>query len=255
MNSRALVSPKTYNRHMTKNSQNSDGKLGIIFIHGAGLGGWIWHDVTKNISVPHICADYTSLERSNSKTILNDYVEATYQQVEQLRVERVVIVAHSVGGVVGAELSIKLGDRLAAFVGVSAAIPKPGGSFVSTLPFPQKIILPIILKLAGTKPPESAIRSGLGNGLSPSQTDKVVAKFQQESLHLYIDKISNIPISKVRTMYLRTTNDKEFSLSMQNASIANLNEAKVFDINSGHMPMLSNADMVSKHINDVLKQS
>ncbi len=226
-------------------------KIGIIFIHGAGLGGWIWDNVVKNISVPYACADYTALERSTNKATLAEYVAVVNKQVEALNVQRVIVVAHSVGGVVGNELSGVLGEKLAAYIGVSAAIPKPGGNFVSTLPFPQKLIMPIILKLAGTKPPESAIRSGLGDGLTASQTDAIVAKFQQESVHLYTDKTSPGPMPNVPALYIRTTSDKEFPLSVQNESAARLVGAKVYDVNSGHMPMLSNADIVAAQINGV----
>lgn len=237
---------------MLRKTQELDGKVGIIFIHGAGLSGWIWEDVARKLSSPYVCADYTSLERSSSKATLYDYVEVVRRQVEQLNTKRVVIVAHSVGGVVGVELSNKLGDRLAAYIGVSAVIPKPGGSFVSSLPFPQKIIMPIIFKLAGTKPPESAIRSGLGNGLSLQEANEIVAMFQQESTHLYTDRISKTPLPNVRAIYLRTTHDKELSLQVQNESIARLNDAEVFNIDSGHMPMLSDADVVSKYINRLM---
>ncbi len=243
---------RTYNCHMTKNLHESDGQVGIIFIHGAGLSGWIWDDVIANISCPHVCADYSSLERVNNMATLNDYVEVARLQVEQLNTKRVAIVAHSIGGVVGVELSSKLGNRLAAYVGVSAVIPKPGGSFMTSLPFPQKMIMPIIFKLAGTKPPESAIRSGLGNGLPLEETNEIVAKFQQESSHLYTDRISKTLPSNVHGMYLRTTQDKELSLQIQNESIARLNNPDVYDIDSGHMPMLSDTDVLAEYINKLM---
>ncbi len=240
----------TYTAQSSRSSSNS---TGIVFIHGAGLGGWIWSDVASKVSVPYVCADYTALNRSNNEATLADYVNSLHQQVAGLKVDKVVIVAHSIGGVVGVELSKRLGDKVAAFMAVSAAIPKPGGSFISTLPFPQKFVMPIILKLAGTKPPESAIRSGLGGGLSAAQADEIVAKFQQESSHVYSDATSDQPIPKFRSYYLRTTHDKEFTMPVQNASLARLSNTAVFDIDSGHMPMLSHADLVAEQINAALR--
>lgn len=231
-------------------------ELGIVFIHGAGLGGWIWRDVLKNINLPRICADYTTLhEKTRRNPTLDDYVNLVYKQIQELQVDKVVVVSHSIGGVVGAELVRKLGDRAVIFIGVCAAIPKPGGNFVSTLPFPQKLIMPIILKLAGTKPPESAIRSGLGSNLKKVQTDEIVTNFQQESIHLYIDRISYDSLPTIPMYYLRTTQDKNFGTNMQDTIINNLPHAKTFDIPSGHMPMLSHPELVSKYITMALKES
>ena len=44
------------------------------------------------------------------------------------------------------ELAARLAERVAGFVAIGAAIPKRGGSFVSSLPFPQRIIMPVLLK-------------------------------------------------------------------------------------------------------------
>lgn len=238
---------------MTTTLHDSKNKTGIIFIHGAGLGGWIWNDVVSSVSAPCLIADYSPLERTNSVATLADYVDAVMNQIDDSNIDRVVVVAHSAGGVVGIELAKRLGDRLAGFVGVAASIPKPGTSFVSTLPFPQKLIMPIILKLAGTKPPESAIRAGLTNGLSTAQSDRVVAEFQQESSHLYTDKVSDGTIADVPTRYIKTANDKEFTAQMQDASIANLPNCAVIDVASGHMPMVSDAGIVAECVEGILK--
>lgn len=237
---------------MIEKPHTVDDKLGIVFIHGAGLGGWIWNEVSENLSSPYVCANYDSLERTSSQATLVNYANAVHQQLEELNVNGVVVVAHSVGGVVGLELCSKLGDKLAGFIGVSAAIPKPGNNFVSSLPFPQKIIMPLILKLAGTKPPESAIRSGLGNGLPSSKVDEIVRSFQKESEHLYTDRISKTASISVPTLYIRTTSDNEFPLAVQDSFIKHLSNVSVFNIASGHMPMLSEPEVVSAKINSFL---
>ena len=64
-------------------------------------------------------------------------------------------------------------SRVAGFVAIGAAIPKRGGSFVSVLPFPLRAIMPIILKTAGTKPPESAIRNGLCSDLPEELASRI----------------------------------------------------------------------------------
>lgn len=221
---------------------------GVIFISGAGLEGWIWDGVTKNIAMPYAIADYSGLSRKDSKATLEDYVVAVQQQADSLNVDKIIVVAHSVGGVVGAELAKRLGGKLAGFVAVSALIPKPGGSFVSTLPFPQKILMPVIMKLAGTKPPESAIRSGLAQGLDAVLQDRIVSGFQQESLHLYSDKTSTASLPSMSSVYVRTNNDKEFSPALQKTCAENLGTTKTIEVASGHLPMITNPDVITECI-------
>lgn len=99
-----------------------------------------------------------------------------------------IIIAHSIGGLIGLRIAECFKDKIIGFVGIGSAIPKNGNSFVSCLSFPQKLIVPLIMKLAGTKPPKSAIKNGLCNDLNPSQAEKVVKNFTAESRCLYTKK-------------------------------------------------------------------
>ncbi len=65
---------------------------------------------------------------------LAGYVDHVRRQIDEWSVGQVTIVAYSIGGVVSLDVAKELPDRVAGFVGVSAAIPKPGGSFLSCYP-------------------------------------------------------------------------------------------------------------------------
>lgn len=131
------------------------------------------------------------------------------------------IVAHSIGGVVSLDVAKELPDRTSGFVGVSAAIPKPGGSFLSCYPVHQRLIRHVVMRLAGTKPPDGAIRKSLCNGLSDAQADRLVEEFQLESRRLYTDE-SSAEIPDVPTLYVKTATDNELSLAFQETMAANL---------------------------------
>lgn len=238
---------------MNQSIEPHTSSTGIIFVSGAGLNGWIWQEVAAAVSEPYVFADYTALfTSSQSQPTLQDYVDAAYAQALSLNTQKVLVVAHSAGGVVGVELLKKLGDKAAGIVAVCASIPKPGSSYISTLPVPQKFIMPLILKIAGTKPPESQIRSGLGGGLSTEVVDKLVADFRKESVHLYTDKTSTQPLPSVPAFYLKTTNDKEFTAAMQNAMASNLQARKIVTVEAGHMPMLSQPAVIAESIAELL---
>lgn len=215
-------------------------KPGIVFIHGAGLGGWIWRDVLPLLDTPTLAVDFPRREaavEARKSLTLDDYCTDVVQKIEDLKAQKIVIVAHSVGGVVAFKVAAVLGNRLAGFVGVGAAIPRDGGSFLSSLPPFKSAFMGVILRILGTRPPQSAIEQGLCNDLSPEQTEEVVRRFAPESIHLYRDKC-NAPAPKVKSLYIRLANDQEFDLGLQDKMAGNLNASEVATMDTGHMPML-----------------
>lgn len=215
---------------------------GFVFLHGAGLGRWIWDDVASRLSASYLCLDFPHREEpreTRSGLTLADYVSIAVDTISGWEMHTVVIVAHSLGGVIGLEVAKAIGSHLAGFVAVCAPIPQPGGSFVSALPMPQRWIMPLMMRLAGTQPPASAIRNSLGTGLSEEQIQEVIRRFSAESVRVYTDRTSMQPMPDVPCLYVRTTADNDFPLALQTAMAQRLPAADVVDVAAGHLPMLS----------------
>ncbi len=229
--------------------------LGIVFIHGAGLGGWIWRDVLPLMQEPAMAIDLpkrkSTFEARKSLT-LNDYTTHVVQEIESFKVEKIVIVAHSLGGVVALKVAEALGDRVVGFVGVGATIPANGGSFLSALPPLKSVVMSMIIKIFGTKPPASAIMQGLCNDLSPEQQQEVVKRFVPESSHIYIDQ-TNASIPKIKSLYIKLTQDKELSVNLQSKMIANLNAPEIVTMDTGHLPMLKDSAKLAEILNRFVK--
>lgn len=226
--------------------------IGIIFISGAGLGSWIWSDVGTILPYPSLVIDFEKLKQSSKNITLSDYVREAMKQIKTLQTERFIIVAHSAGGVIGTEVASQLEGRLEGFVAISAALPKKGSSFLSTLPFPQNIITRAILKLAGTKPPESALKAGLCTDLDATRATKIVASFSPESIHLYTDPTTT-RVPEVRSAYLLTTKDVEFPSKLQHTMARQLHSPTIVQLSTGHLPMLTQPDTVSAAITALIK--
>jgi pimeloyl-ACP methyl ester carboxylesterase len=216
-------------------------QVGIVMIHGAGLNGAVWERIASRLSVPCLCAEYPYLGGTMDarKSLgLRDYSAQVVEQIKAWHVRRVVLVAHSLGGVVALQAADALQDRVIGFVGVGAVIPAGGGSFLSALPWPQRTVMRAIMRLLGTKPPESAIRQGLCSDLSAEQAAAVAEGFVPEVVRVYLDRVE-AGIPDVARLYVKLDNDRELSPALQDTMAANLVASGVARIASGHLPMIS----------------
>lgn len=224
--------------------EHSQEKIGFVFLHGAGLEGLVWSKVVEGFNHPCLLVDSPLREGtfdSRSGLSLNDYVAYMKRQIDAWGTRRFVIVAHSLGGVLAHRLASELTDRLAGIVAVGAVIPKNGGSFLSIFPLPQKLIMSVILRTLGTKPPESALRKGLCSDLSPDQATEIVQGFTPEAVRVYTDR-ANVSLPDVPKLYVKLTNDKELSPSLQDQMISNFSPQSVQNLDTGHLPMISNPE-------------
>jgi hypothetical protein len=108
--------------------------------------------------------------------------------------------------------------------------------FFSALPFPQNLIMPLITRLAGTRPPDGAIKKSYCNDLSEVQATEVVRRFQPESFALYGDKLL-VAVPDVPRLYIKLLRDQNLNPSSQSSMATNL-KADTATLETGHVPML-----------------
>lgn len=230
---------------------------GIVLIHGAGLGNYIWRETNQYFNNPILAIEYPSREvgdKINGKLSFDDYLNSAIKQIDNWEVDQFAIIAHSIGGCLGLMLNDHFKERVNGFIGISAIIPKNGKSFANCFPMPQKIILPVVLKLFGTKPPAKSIENELCNDLEISKTNEIVKRFSPESMKLYTTKI-NYKSSPKTSLFIKLLNDKSITQDMQNKMIENLNCEEVVELNSGHLPMISKPKELTEIINNFMKRN
>jgi pimeloyl-ACP methyl ester carboxylesterase len=219
--------------------------IGLLLLPGAGLGSWVWRDVTSKLKVPYATVDYP---HNDANAGMDAYVAAAMQQAETLKTEKIVIAGHSFSSTIGLCIAEALGDKVAGFVAIAGAVPANGGSFVSSLPFPQKLIMPLVIRLAGTKPPAESIRKSYCNDLDAATTKLVLDSYAPETKQIYFDRSAQPP--QVPRLYIQTTIDTDFPIGMQDAMAKNLGATQKVTIESGHLPMLAKPDELARQLND-----
>lgn len=231
-----------------------DEKIGIVFLNGAGLNSSIWNDLKQELDHPILNIDFPNRKLKNhpkAKLTFNDYVSAAISEIKKWGKDNFIIVGHSIGACVGLKIAEQFKVELAGFVAIGSVIPKSGQSFVSSLPFPQKLLLPILLRLFGTMPPKKTIENELCSDLTPEKTLKIVEEFTPEAKGLYTTKITfDLPV--VKRLYIKLTNDKSIPTDLQDDMAKNLNATDMQIIHSGHLPMLSKSTELAKILSDFI---
>lgn len=210
----------------------------VLLLSGAGLPAWMWDDVRAGLP------DRPSVVFAppRGRASLAEYATAA---LEQGPADRFAVVAHSAGGVVAAELLARAPQRLAGVLGVGAVVPTPGKSFAATLPPPARLVLPLLLRVLGTRPPAAAVRNGLAAGLPQEVADRIVADLVPESRALFLDRTSGRPGEHdVPAGYLRTTADREVPPAVQQRCATTLGARWTVDVDTGHMAPLERPQAV-----------
>ena len=160
--------------------------------------------------------------------------------------DRFVIVAHSAGGMVAAKILGLQPDRVAGLLGVSCVVPRPGASFVGSMPFPNRIVLGLLMRMVGTKPPEKALRAQVA-GLPETLADKLVSDFVPESQRYYRDPAPDT-LAPAHRGYICTTRDDELPEPLQRSFAQRLGVERPEELATGHLPMLEDPDSLARMV-------
>jgi pimeloyl-ACP methyl ester carboxylesterase len=113
----------------------------FVLVHGAWHGGWCWHRVRQHLEAAHARVYAPTLTGLGERSHLREPVPSLAQHIEDvLRVleweelEDVVLVGHSLAGMVISGVADRAGERLRRLVYLDAAVPRDGDDFASHVP-------------------------------------------------------------------------------------------------------------------------
>jgi pimeloyl-ACP methyl ester carboxylesterase len=221
-------------------------ELGFILVPGAGLGTWVWDRVALQLerpvlplAIPGRNLTGRELRRFTLAAAADELAEAARAWTEP---GRVVLVGHSLAGVLVPALASRLAGRVAAAVFVGALAPRDGQRALELMSGQNRFFVHLfgLLRPGGMKPPPSALRKELCNDLDEATTALVVERFEPvpEAPRLYRDPVTWVGVPDVPRLYVELLRDRSVAPNEQERIAAAIG-AEVVVLDSGHLPMLS----------------
>lgn len=205
----------------------------LILLHGAGLGAWIWDRVLPHLHLPARALDLPG--RGDGTTPGDVTLEQSVQFVTRHIGDDTVLVGHSFGAMIALAAATR---KPAAVIALGGVTPESGKTFLSIIPFPQRLFLGVLLRRAknGIAIPQSIVRKGYCNDLNAETTELVLRKVTPEAPRLYLDAVEWSPHAPA---YVKLLHDQSANPKEQDRMIERMHATRVESLHTGHLPMLA----------------
>jgi pimeloyl-ACP methyl ester carboxylesterase len=224
-----------------------------VLVHGAWMGAWAWDDVAASlrargegvvaVELPAHGADATPI----AEATLDAYVAAVARAVDAAQAP-VVLVGHSLGGMVITQVAEQRPSQIAKLVYVAAFVPRHGQSLQSlsaTDAGSQLGRVLVVNPTAGTAAvPASQLGEVFGAVGSSAALAKLTSRYRDEPLAPLVTpvQVTRAGWGTVAKHYVYTRRDQAVSYALQQTMTADLAWAATATLDTGHVPFLSAAE-------------
>jgi len=239
------VNPKTY-----------------VLVHGAWQAAYAWRSVQ------------TSLERAGNKVIVvelpahgtdqtppqNVTLDAYRDKVADIISKesgKVVLVGHSLGGMVISAAAEKVPEKIEKLIYVAAFVPQNGQTVFDLAGMDQASMLTKSLIPSADQLTFDLIRSNITDIFLQDGTQEVkdllLKNYRVEPAIPFTNKITltGERFGKVAKYYIRTLKDQALTPTLQNSMIKTAGIDRVYQIDTGHSPFMTKPDSLAIILNSI----
>jgi esterase/lipase len=231
----------------------------FILIHGAWHGSWCWNKITANLVKNNhkvLTPDLPSYEDSLSVTVISfdDYISHIIPIINSSK-EKVILVGHSMAGLIISSLAEKMPNNIQALVYLCAFMPNNGQSLMDIIDNRpnQHIELEFTENFEACKVKEEYIINAFYNNCSKKDINFAMSKLQLQPYNIFNTKIylSKARYGKISKTYIECIKDNAIPLTIQREMIKKQSVDKVYCLNTDHSPFFSQPKELSKMLDEI----
>ncbi len=232
--------------------------LAFVLIHGGGLDTWVWERLIPLLDLPALAVRRTAIGANLNQLTISDCAKYIQSKIEAAGLKRVILVAHSIGGILAPPVAMLLPEQVVHIVFVGANIPPEGQSAISVFRPSERFGIAVWLRLMAwqvswmDKAVEADMRKTLCNDLDEATVQQVLAggKHPEPSAILY-EPVSRSPMPSIPCTYVKLLQDQGIlPPSKQDEMAANIG-AQILTLDTGHIAMLSRPQALATLLNNV----
>lgn len=184
---------------------------------------------------------------------VDDWVDAVVEAISMIAADRVVLVGHSLAGMVLPRVAERVSEKLERMIFISCSVPSEGQAVIDILS-PQ--IRPLAEqqrrnRVASVLPEETA-RSMFCNDMNPEQTRFVLDRLVPEAWTPILEPSRLAGLARgVPATYVKLLRDAVIPPALQDEMIAHLGTVEVAELDAGHDAMISAPEALAALINDL----
>ena len=249
-------------------SKNDDSSIAspntYVLVHGAWQAAWVWDAVRNDLQKEGNKVIVVELPgHGNDKTAthtlsIDVYRDKVIEAISTVN-EKVILVGHSMGGMVVTAVAEKIPARISKLVYIGAFLPKSGESLADlAMSDPGSKLGPSIIpsadQLTLDVKSDSLTYLFIDDG-SPAIKQQLISNYRAEPAIPFGNKITLTydHFGTVSLVYIKTLQDNVISPGLQDRMIAGAGVTTVYTVNTSHSPFLSQPHEVSKLLLQVAK--
>jgi pimeloyl-ACP methyl ester carboxylesterase len=226
-----------------------------LLVHGAWMGAWCWDDVARGlrargatvatVELPAHGSDHTPLPEAT----LDAYIAKVRAAVDAAP-NPVILVGHSMGGMVITGVGEVDGAKIAKIVYLGAYLPRDGQSLFDLASTDATSHLGPALVVdqqdgLAKLPTDMLADLFIADGTA-AEIGQVVANYRDEPLAPFVTPLHTTPTGwgAVTKAYIYTREDHAVSFELQQAMTTGVAMAKTVTLDTSHAPFLSRPDLV-----------
>jgi pimeloyl-ACP methyl ester carboxylesterase len=243
--------------------RNDDGmSTTFVLVHGGGHGGWCWQRVARRLRAAGHDVYTPTLtgfgERSHLDTRTVTFETFVLDIVNVLEFEDlhdVVLVGHSMGGVIIPRVAERVPERISAVVWIAAVVTNDGESLLDTVPQSPAIAKAVRLGADGTAhtDPNLILDANMQDGTAE---DKAMLRRLHTAYppHALTEKgrLSSFLALGIPTAFITAADDLTIEAPVTAKMAARLPGARLAEVPGGHDCMITQPDAVAGALLEVV---